>query len=363
MKTRCNTLRVRKPAYLMPGLLVTALCPSLALADNWADKISLTGFMSAKYQQIGEDNYFNGDSQSGIGKEGSLRGTMVGLNLTAPIDNGISFASQFLATQEDDNYSTHLDWGFIALDVTNRLKFRAGKLKFPTGIVNEYVSVGNAYPWISPPMLFYTEEGNGPNVTREAYTGANAYYEYSRGDINMSMDLFGGEIRLEEMTVRKMTGLKAYLDWNEEIAFQASYYQGTMRNVSGHMSVMEGRAHTNLSMGMRLDWNDIIGYAEWSNTDMETETMNGNSWYTTLGYQIDDWLPHLTYQHFDKGKDSSSPQEQNMVTAGLRYDLSDVAALKFEYSIINTEKGRGLFESAPADDQTDLFGTSIDVVF
>ncbi len=363
MKTRGNTPRMRKPAYLISGLLATALWPALVLAGNWADRISMTGFMSAKYQQLGENNFFNGDSQSGIGEEGSFRGTMLGLNLTAPIDKGITIASQFLATQEDDNYSTHLDWGFIAVDMNNRLKLRAGKLKFPTGIVNEYVSVGNAYPWISPPMLFYTEEGNGPNVTREAYTGANAYYEYSTGEINMSMDLFGGEVRLEEMNVRQMGGLKIYLDWNEEIAFQASYYQGTMRNVSGHMAIMEGRAHTNLSIGMRVDWNDIVGYAEWSDTDMETKNMNGNAWYTTWGYQIGDWLPHLTYQHFEKGKNGTSPQEQNMTTAGLRYDLSDVAALKFEYSIINTEEGKGLFESTPADSNTDLFGISVDVVF
>jgi len=95
----------------------------------------------------------------------------------------------------------------------------------------------------------------------------------------------------------------------------------------------------------------------------ETKAMNGNSWYVTLGYQINDWLPHLTYQHFDNGKNSLTPQEQNMTTAGLRYDLSDVAALKLEYSIINTEKGRGLFESSPANDRTDMLGTSVDIVF
>ncbi len=363
MKVRCKTSRKLKPAYFISGLFAASLCSSPAVAENWADRINLTGFMSAKYQNIGDKNFFSGDKNTGIGKDGSFRGTMLGLNLTAPIDSRVSIASQFLATQEDDNYVAHLDWGFIAVDLTNTTKFRAGKLKFPTGIVNEYISVGNAYPWITPPMLFYSEEGNGPNVTREAYTGADATWEYSNDEISVGADLFAGEIKLEEMNVRNMGGMKLYLDWNEEIAFQASYYKGTMRNVSGHMAIMEGRAHSNYALGMRIDWNNIIGYAEWSSTDMETEKMNGNSWYTTWGYQIGDWLPHLTYQHFEKGKDSTTPQEQNMTSAGLRYDLSDTTDLKIEYSIINTEKGQGLFENPVLDDTTNRFGVAIDVVF
>lgn len=149
----------------------------------------MTGFMSAKYQKNDKENsYFNGDIHSGIGNDGSFRGTMLGINLTAPISDRISIASQFLATQEDDNYVAHLDWGFIAFDINDKFKIRAGKLKFPIGIVNEYISVGNAYPWITPPMMFYTEETSGANITREAYTGGSALWEYSTGDINMSAD-------------------------------------------------------------------------------------------------------------------------------------------------------------------------------
>ncbi len=357
--TRCRT---GSPLSLIAGVAL-ALGPSLAGADNWADRVNVTGFMSAKYQRIDTDNFFNGDNQTGIGSDGSFRGTMLGLNLTAPIDERISIASQLLATQEDDNYATHLDWGFVAVDLTEQTKIRAGKLKFPTGLVNEYISVGNAYPWITPPMLFYTEESSGPNTTREAYTGANLYYETSRGDINLSAELFGGEIRLEDMNVRQMKGFKLYLDWNEEIAFQASYYQGIMRNVSSHFAAMEGLTHTNYSLGTRLELDDFIAYLEWSDTDMEMATMNGTSWYVTVGYQIGDWLPHLTYQHFEKGLDSSDPQKQAMTTLGLRYDLSDTADLKIEYSIIETDEGSGLFESVPLDDRVGMIGTAIDVVF
>ncbi len=350
-----------RPAPFLYGVVATVLFSSPAAADNWADRINLTGFMSAKYQKISEDNFFNGDDYTGIGKDGSFRGTMIGLNLTAPIDERITIFSQFLATQEDDSYVSHLDWGFVAVGLTDKITFRAGKIKFPIGIVNEYVSVGNAYPWISPPMLFYTEEHSGANITREAYSGGSALWEHSWGDMNMSADLFGGEITLGETQVRNMAGIKLHLDWNEEITFHANYNRGIMRNTP--MPVMEGKDHTTTALGMRIDWNNIIGYAEWAETDMEAAIMNGSSWYATLGYQFGDWLPHLTYQYFERGTGSASPHEQNMTTAGLRYDLSDAADLKLEYSVINTERGQGLFENAPVDDSVNRIGVAVDVVF
>lgn len=363
MKDQRMFLCKPKPlARLISGLFMAGLCSSPVLAENWADRINLTGFMSAKAQVLDEGSYFNGDTDTGIGEDSSWRGTMLGLNLTIPLGERISIASQFLSTQEDGDYALHLDWGFVAVGLTDDVKIRAGKLKFPTGIVNEYVSVGNAYPWITPPMLFYSEEDSGSNVTREAYTGASTLWEYSIDEMTVGVDLFGGEVAAESRKIRKLGGVKLHLDWNEEIAFQASYYRGTMRNTT-EMPIMEGRVNRNFALGMRIDWNNIIGYAEWATTDMETDTMDGTSWYTTWGYQMGDWLPHLTYQYFEKGEDSASEQEQKMTTAGLRYDLTDTVDLKFEYSIIKTEKGRGLFESTPLDDNVKMLGIAIDAVF
>lgn len=354
-------LRKSKQVCVLTSLFTASLFSPPAVAENWADRVNVTGFMSAKYQKINEDEYFNGDIDSGISKDGAFRGTMLGLNLNTAIDDRVSLAAQFLATQEDNDYATHLDWGFVAISMTDEFRLRAGKIKFPTGIVNEYVSVGNAYPWITPPMLFYTEEASGPNNTREAYTGASGLWEYSSGNMNMNADVFGGEIKLESMHVHNLTGVKFHVDWNEEVNFQASYYKGIMRDTEN--LAMEGLSHTNYALGMHIDWNNIIGYAEWADTDMELKTLNGNSWYATLGYQIGDWLPHLTYQYFEKGKNSTSPQEQTLSTVGLRYDFSDAADLKFEYSVIKTEQGQGLFASTPIDDSINMFGIAVDVVF
>ncbi len=342
-------------------LLAVTASPVTLKAENWADRIGLSGFATAKYQQIDQDNYFNGENGTGVGEDGSWQGTKVGINITAPVDEKISVATQFFASQEGENYTLSLDWGFISYSLSDQATLRAGKIKFPVGLVNEYVDVGNAYPWITPPELFYTEVSSGPNITREAYTGISALWGTDYGDTEINVDLFGGEIALDSMDLHKLLGAKFRVSWNDTVAFQATYYQGTMRNTT--MTAMEGKTHSNIAVGVTLDWNDLIGYAEWAKTDMETEMMNGTSWYTTLGYQIDEWLPHITYQHFEKGKESMSPQKQQMVTAGVRYDLSDSADLKLEYSLIKTDEGSGLFENVPTDKNAGRFGVAVDVVF
>lgn len=332
-------------------------------ASNWADRVHLNGFASAKYQQMDVErgNYFNGDADTGIGRDGSFRGTLVGINLAGEVSDRISIATQFLATQEDENYAMHLDWGFIDMRVVENLSLRAGKIKFPTGIVNEYISVGNAYPWITPPMLFYTEEPSGPNITREAYTGGSLLWEKGVGDATLLVDGFAGDIKLENMHVHGLVGVKFSVDWSEEIQLQASYYRGTMRNTTP--AAMEGKTHANYAFGARLDWNNVVGYAEWARTDMEIDTANSTAWYATLGYQFGNWLPHLTYQNLLKGDGTTNEQKQNIATAGLRYDLTDTADVKFEYSIVRTDAGQGLFESTPDKGSYGMFGLAVDVIF
>ncbi len=348
------------PKPLFMGTAAALLCTLTLNAGNWADRIGLSGFATAKYQQLDEDNFFNGGNGEGVGKDGSWYNTKFGINITAPVDEKISVAAQLFATHEDD-FNMVLDWGFISYSLTDEVSLRSGKIKFPVGIVNEYIDVGNTYPWINPPELFYTEIASGPNVTREAYTGASALWETEAGETEIGIDLFGGEIGLESMNLKKLLGMKIRLDWDDIVAFQATYYRGTMRDTA--IAAMEGKIHSNIALGLNFDWNDLIGYAEWAKTDMELEAMNGTSWYATLGYQMDEWLPHLTFQHFSKGKDSATPQEQEMVTAGVRYDISDSSDLKVEYSRIKTKKGKGLFANTPVDDTAGRFGIAIDVVF
>ena len=354
------------------------LASSQLVAANWADKVKFNGFMTTAYHKTDTKTSFNGEDVSaegtgGITEDGSFNGTKLGLNLTIPVNERITVATQFLSIMEGkNNYNTHLDWAIMSYRVTDELQVRAGKIKFPTGIVNEYRDVGNSYPWIAAPILFYSTEAFGPNNTSESYTGVSGLYEYSLDDTLITAEVLGGEMEGEELYLRNLIGAKLSLNWDDTVNFQATYYRGDMVKMgtpAGIMIVNPRRAHSNLAFGMNADWENIIVYAEWAQTGTEQESTDGTSWYTTLGYQIDDWLPHVTYQSLDKGKNTANETHTNMITAGLRYDLFDNADIKFEYSHINTPKGPGLFEGtagidlADKDKNVNMFDVAFDLVF
>jgi hypothetical protein len=160
------------------------------------------------------------------------------------------------------------------------------------------------------------------------------------------------------------------------------------------------------SAGLTFDVANVVVYAEWQERTT-TETLSRpfgdqDAWYTTLGYRIGKWLPHITYATID-GKASTvglatgdgavtgpgipvPPGSfnfpvaiQTSVTAGLRYEVNDSAALKFEYAVVDVENdpaeladanqgvNYGLFNTdftlAPPSDTVGIASIALDVIF
>lgn len=345
-------------------LLMGLLSSSQALAADWTDRITIGGFASTNYNRTDSDIPFNGAQDIGHDDKGSWSGTRMGFNINADINKRFRFASQFFASKAED-FDLHIDWAFGDVTITDEINIRAGKIKFPVGLVNEYVQVGYTLPWINAPAVIYTEMGppNGPQMTRESYTGVSALGNISAGDWTLGADLFGGEVALEGANVRELSGLNLTADWDDTLLFKVSTYQGTMSGTSNPS--MDGAKHRVLMYGVKADWNDIIFYAERGDVSMgNLAKMKANNWYTTVGYQIDDWLPHLTYQRYEQGKGSSEEDLQSIVTLGLRWDFLPNVAFKTELSRITTDKGVGLFlQGSTPPGTVNMIGFGLDTIF
>lgn len=341
--------------------IITGLALSQSAYADWADKVTITGFASSTYQKTDTGEPLYGE-HAGVTKDGSWYGTRVGLNINAQINEKIIFASQLFSSREEDNYVSHLDWGFMAIQLTDELTLRTGRIKYPVGIVNEYRSVGSTYLWIAPPQLFYNAEAS---ITRESYSGASMYWEMPGDEWLLSANLFYGDDANEGMQTKKLSGLTVNGEWNDQIMVQASWFTGKM-HTSGTAPMeiaMNERNHTVITLGTRINIANFIAYLEWADVDMDDFLMGkGEALYATLGYQIGDFTPHVTYQTFEKGLDTMSPNEQNMTTMGVRYDWMPNLDVKFEVSSIETDKGAGLFEKAPGKTVT-MYGVAFDVLF
>jgi len=357
----------RTPVAIL--MLSCSVVSGPAIAANWADRISIGGFASTNYERTNEASPFNGKENIGHDDQGSWSGTRIGLTINANINKRLRFASQMLASKAEE-FSLNIDWAFIDFRLSDELNLRTGKIKFPVGLVNEYRDVGYSTPWITPPAVIYSELGapNGPQMTREGYTGASLRGSADAGDWVLGADLFSGEVSLEGSKVRGLGGITLTADWDDVVLLQASGYEGTMRGTA--MPAMEGVKHRGVVLGVKADWNNIIVYAEHASITMgDIAVMKATSWYTTVGYQMGKLLPHVTYQSYKQGEGSKQEDQQNIVTLGLRWNWMPSVAFKAELSRINTDKGVGLFlqddrmPPTPAPGSVNMIGFAIDTVF
>jgi hypothetical protein len=122
--------------------------------------------------------------------------------------------------------------------------------------------------------------------------------------------------------------------------------------------------------GFNLDMKNIIVYAEWTKrtTDDTLSQAFGDTeaFYATFGYRFGKWMPHITFASIEgeaslvglnDGTDSGVADvgfaypgggglttlnfpapTQTSITAGLRYEVNDSAALKVEYQVIDVEQ-------------------------
>ena len=351
-----------------------------AQAENWADRVTISGFASAIFQSTDEEVYYSGTAgDEGINEEGSAQGTKLGLNISAQLNDRLNVASQLFAAA-DENYAVHVDWAFANFTLTDELGLKVGKVKYPVGLVNEYRDVGYAYPWLHTPDSIYSELSTvsaaddtrtAPSVTRESYDGFSLLWGKPMGDWTWEVNLFGGSVALEAADVKKLRGITVNLDWNDTVQFTASSYVGVMRNATGAMMMMNGKEHAVDLVGVKADWNNFIVYAESAQVDMEgMKPMSNSTGYITVGYRFGKLLPYYTFESFknDAAAGTNSHTKYTLNTVGLRYELMSNTALKMDISMIDHKEGAGLFESDPDDNPSNdgdvmKYGIGVDYVF
>jgi len=365
-------------------MIGAAMMASEGIAAKMETKID--GFLSTRYSITDEPAFYLEDRDSGgINEDGSFYGTKLGLNISTQVNEKMSVATQLLSTIQEGGYATKLDWAFANLNLSPTLDLRVGKIKYPVGLVNEYVDVGVAYPWIQAPVVVYSELPTAAQATREAYTGISFLKTVSVEDWVYSADFFAGQVDLTGMTIKKLLGVSLRANWDDMVEIQLATYQGTMRptDLTAPMATaMDGKTHGATTLGIKSDINNILVFAEYAKVEMDTEgmmkdRMNSDSWYVTLAYRMGKWMPHITLQDWQQksGMGATDGYGSTITTAGLNYSISSKTVVKFEVSTIETDQynntgllastGIGLFPTdiTLQDDSTQMYSVALDTVF
>jgi hypothetical protein len=382
----------------------------------------------------GENVYISSLGDRGITEDLTFEtDTRFGLQISSDVSENMSVVAQLLGRGTNSNFDAIVEWAYVDYEFTDWLSLRAGKVKQPVYLVNDYVEVGYAYPWIRPPVEVYYL--NNPLNT---VNGAELLLSFPVGPGTLSFQPYIGSNRDDIPN----TGGAAYFEaeniYGIDVKYagrgytvHASNFKCEVKTYGNLVGVPTGFGPVNVdlngtgdcdvtSAGLNLDIANVVVYAEWQERTT-TEKLSRpfgdqDAWYATLGYRIGKWLPHITYATIDGNAStvlpgaacpdaatdpvtgtctSTAPGDpaagfnfpvaiQTSITAGLRYEVNDSAALKFEYSIVDVENdpaeladkepigpsgpiNYGLFDAdftrTPPSDKVGIASIALDVIF
>ena len=361
------------------NLLTTAVLS--VLASSSAQAIQFDGFMTAG-GSIHDDSdnkniYIGSLGDRGITNDLTFEtDTRFGLQISSDVTEDMSVVAQLLGTGVNGNFNAIIEWAYIDYEINDVSNIHVGKIKQPVYLVNDYIEVGYAYPWIRPPSEVYYQINplntvNGLELLLQFPVGPGTlsfqpYIGSNRDDIPNAQGAFFEAENIYGIDVR-YSG-RGYTVHASNFQCEVKTFGGfdIEQSAFGPLTVdLNGKGDCNVSAaGLTLDVANIVVYAEWTKrtTDETLSRAFGDqdAWYTTFGYRFGKWMPHITYATIDgeastfgladnngaiQGADPlGNPFSLNFpvaiqtsITAGLRYEVNDSAALKIEYQVVSVE--------------------------
>ncbi|MDZ7802772.1 hypothetical protein [Thiohalophilus sp.] len=315
----------------------------------------------------------------------------IGLQFSAAASDKVDMTVVLHAQGGADNYDIDTQWAYASYHFNDELELRMGKYKGPFYMISDYKDVGYAYPWVRPPLEVYSTN------PIEALSGLDLIWQKNVGDLRYLFEIYAGngthDARMlpesaDFMDAMFSTGSKP----GDPVSFETPNSRGLNVSVSGDIgSFRLGYYETDVnaqvgpftldeapgsftSAGFTIDWNDMVAYSEYiiRDTDdsqaMQFAFPDQEAYYLTLGYRVDRFLPYVTYAKIDEG-DFKSPvaQVQESVALGLRTEIGDASAIKFE--IMNAEPQAnsagstyGLFNAGTVEDGN-IYTVTFDTIF
>jgi hypothetical protein len=391
------------------NLLATAVLS--VLASTSAQAIQFDGFMTAGASKIvsmddadSGNIYIGGLGDRGITEDLTFeRDTRFGLQISSDVSENMSVVAQLLGRGDQGNFNAVIEWAYIDYEFHDTTSLHVGKIKQPVYLVNDYVEVGYAYPWIRPPQEVYLL--NNPLNT---VNGIELLLQFPVGPGTLSFQPYLGSNRDDIPN-----GGGAYFEAENIYGMDVKYSgRGYAVHASGFQcdvtvtgqpftmsaNLVGGEAVVDLNgskgdcevvaAGFNLDIRNFVAYAEWTNrttTDTLSQAFGDTeAYYATLGYRIGKWLPHITYASitgeastvglptdgaaqivapgspFDGAYLNYPVPIQTSITAGLRYEVNDSAALKIEYQVVDIETDPSELQDANMVFNYGLFNTNFD---
>jgi len=307
--------------------------------DSLADRMTINGFFTGKMVAANNDAGFDNATTTPNFADGSK----LGLQGTFALTDQTQIVAQLVGRGGDD-WTPEMEWAFLSHDFDNGFVARVGRLRLPLYMYSDFLEVGYAQPWATPPADVYTI------APITSFNGVDVTYQHDLGDAILALQASYGNdsSSAEDNSVGKdvefsdIAGLSATLSY-EEWVFRGTYFQTDLSSADTGLPLLgafENERGQFIGAGVSYDNGSLIAISEYTISKVEGAYADTESAYITLGYRVEAFTPYVSYSYLkttDDEKRAASSVDTTLLTwqrstysVGTRYDISANLALKLD---------------------------------
>ncbi|MBA5604261.1 porin [Duganella sp. FT3S] len=398
-------------------ILASAICAAFGSAHAGAmddGNLTIGGFGTLGVAKTNTDkaqfsryNQYEGVAdQARIGLD-----TNLGLQASYKVNDDLSGTVQVLTRKNTSpTFTTDLTWAFLKYKISDELNVRVGRVVLPTFLISDYQNVGYANTMMRPPVEMYDQD------PIESADGADFNYQHAFGDTNFTAQgvagvsrgklvaagtstvgtyrapVMGLSLAIEHGPVTlRVAHLEAKMSSNDVtplMQLQATLSTLGFPTLARDIGVNNSKKVTFTEVGMTLDWNNVVGQAEYGMRRAKDPIYvpDNNAWYAMLGYRMGKVLPYYSHaavtQHgrsvtlpagfpaagalFNVVNGLLTASEQSTDLVGVRWDFAKNVAMKFQLDRVKPKTKTGTLINGPATglkDTVNVVAASLDFVF
>ncbi len=370
----------------MQSKILTAFCLCLLFTHPaLAGDISFNGFASIVMgYDIEDENEDTTTPESPYSERtvDNLQESKVALQWTAQIEKGIRFVGQSMARGNSaEGFDIDYDWAYFDFNVGDSGKLKVGRLRIPFYKYSDYLDVGYAYHWITPPesmysLAFSNMDGIGYQQNFEA-----GPMEHS---LNIALGSYQGVLTLGGIPADSSLENLIAINWSASIGdheFYAAYAQADtyvpaaaavllapLAAPDNRDVLIDGDLGHFIGVGYKGAFGDFAVFAEFSQVGVDDSVFaDTEGGYLGGSYSMGEYTYHLTYgmskadektysgvaAELDIGLVSGGAAtgttlnsnarllgngDSNTITTGVRKDIGLSTALKLELSLYTEDR-------------------------
>ncbi len=335
-----------KTRAIRTGFTLTAL--ALAVSPAMATEIRFDGFASFVAGQVLDKDELASEAFHGYDERIDFqKNSLFAIQARADLQEKLSATAQIIAKGSED-YNARFNWAYLTYELSNELTVKAGRFRDPLFMFSDFLDVGYAYHWISPPESVYDLSGfdSSDGVMLQHQTDIFGWTSTATlTAARTSADVNQGT--LESNNSSTVTWTMNY-DWftfhvahsQSDITLDASAFDQIEEGLSGFgvsqeaidNMLMESDRGAFDGIGVSIDTGKFFAIAEY--TEIATaDTFAADpskQWYVTGGMRFGNWTAYATVEN-----QQADIREQTMNTILAEYDQG-VASMQGTQSFLAT---------------------------